>query len=111
MIERKELGRIAAAAFGLGGYDDAMIGLSLTFESNGWSVNHFDGFWSSERNPNARWTEEERLLNFGAVVTRLSGLLRSARTKDVADLVGTPVEITFVGDSLESFRILTEVLP
>ena len=29
-MERKELGQIKSARFGRGGYDDAMIGLSIT---------------------------------------------------------------------------------
>lgn len=34
----KQLGKISSASFGIGGYQDAMLGLHLMFESDGWGV-------------------------------------------------------------------------
>ena len=43
MIEKK-LGKISNVRFGHGGYQDAMIGLSLTFEGQGsWGVSDWKG--------------------------------------------------------------------
>lgn len=110
-MERREFGRISHAAFGFGGYQDAQIGLSLTFEGEAWGVSHFDGQWATERSEHAQWTEEDRLRGLGETCMRLKETLRKAGKQDVAGLVGTPVECTFDGNLLRGWRVLTEVLP
>lgn len=107
---RKELGKIVRASFGFGGYQDAQIGLSLTFEGPGWGVCHFDGHWSVERTDRSPWTEHDRLSSLGRTVMGLARILKKAKKKSVAELAGVPVEVTFNGNVLDSWRILEEVL-
>ena len=110
MTVKKELGRISGAQFGFGGYQDVQIGLSLQFESNGWGCGTFDGYWAGKRSDSAKWTEEDRVKALGEMMMRLSDILIQAKARDVGELVGKPVEITFDDNVFKEFRILTEVL-
>lgn len=110
MSEEKLLGRISAASFGVGGYQDAMIGLSLSFDLKGCGIGEFRGTWSGKRSEFAKWTDESRIEDLGKIVMQIDGILRDAKKKDVAALVGTPVEVTIEGNTLRSWRVLTEVL-
>lgn len=58
---RKELGKIKSASFGMGGYQEAMIGLTLTFGGASWGVSTFLGGWGIERSDYCKWTEADRL--------------------------------------------------
>jgi hypothetical protein len=110
MSERKELGRIQKASFGWGGYQDAMIGLSLTLGGEGWGVGDFRGAWGIERSEHAQWSEVGRQVQLGEVCMWLRDILKAANKQHVADLPGTPIEATFDGMKLVSWRVLTEVL-
>ena len=111
MSERKELGKISAVRFGDGGYQDAMIGVTFDLRMGECSgVNDFWGAWRVDPSPNANWTAESRNLELGAMVMRLSKLMDQAKVRDLASLAGTPVEVTFDGMELKSWRVLTEVL-
>lgn len=105
----KELGKIRDVRFGMGGYQDCQFGLSLTFESKGTVVGHFDGFWA-DRSSGAKWSEEDQVRYFGETMKRLRGLLKDAGVDSVERLKGIPVELTFTGSMLSEFRVLTEVL-
>jgi hypothetical protein len=109
----KKIGKIQAARFGFGGYQDAMVGVSFTLGGReGWGVNDFWGNWSMKRDERCKWTEAERLARLGEMVMRLSKILKDANKEDVAGLVGVPVEATFdapFGKLLE-WRVLTEVI-
>jgi hypothetical protein len=109
---RKELGRITAARFGFGGYQDAQFGLSLTFAGkSGWGCGFFSGTWGlSISSKDAKWTEADRDRQFAEVVRLTNKTLSEAHKTDVAALVGVPVEVTFEGMVLDSWRVLTEVL-
>jgi hypothetical protein len=111
MTERKELGRISRAEFGLGGYQDAMIGVSFTLEGKGWGVGDFWGEWAIARSDHAKWTEADRITRLGEMVMRLNGVMSSAGARSVSQLIGAPVEATFTGNALTSWRVLDEVLP
>lgn len=53
-----ELGKITKATFGLGGYQDAQVGLWLTFEGKGWGVpmeSSVDGVSHQTLAPNGHW--------------------------------------------------------
>lgn len=106
----KQLGRISSARFGFGGYQDAQIGLSLSFEGPSWGVSHFDGHWGIERSDGAAWTEKDRIHKLGETVMSLKDTLVAAKAQDVAGLIGKPVEVTFEMNTLKSWRILEEVL-
>lgn len=107
---RKELGKIKTASFGWGGYQDAMLGLSVSLGGDGWGVADFWGNWGIERSEHAKWSEEDRLRYLGEAVMRLKGILDDAKVRTVADLIGVPIEATFDGMKLESWRVLKEVL-
>jgi hypothetical protein len=107
---RKELGKISSVRFGFGGYDDAQIGLSLSFSMKGSGVNTFLGTWSGTRSDRCKWTEEERFKTLGETVLQIGEWLGKIHGKDVHDLVGTPVELTFDGNMLKDWRLLEEVL-
>lgn len=108
-----KLGKISSVSFGIGGYQDAMIGLSVTLEGKGWGVSSHNGFWSAstlERSEHARWTEDDRNFKYAEIMRHVDELLHKAKKNNVVDLRGVPVEATFEGNTLKSWRILTEVL-
>lgn len=109
MMNDKWLGRIVRAEFGFGGYDDAMMGLSLTFEGPSVGTSTFEGTWATRSERCERTVEDQRALFAGAVET-LRDTLRAAKKRHVAQLVGVPVEVTVVGGRMESWRVLTEVV-
>ena len=110
MSERTELGQIGRCEFGLGGYQEAMIGISFTLSGKGWGVGDFWGEWAIDRSEHAKWTEQSRIEALGNTVMRINKLLTDAKAQNVAQLVGKPIEATFDGQILKSWRILTEVL-
>lgn len=108
---RTELGRITKATFGWGGYDDAMIGLSIHLGGPAWGCGDFKGAWGTKRSERAEWSEEDRIRQLGEAVLFLRDLLTKAHVKCVCDLEGTPIEATFDNNRLVSWRVLEEVLP
>lgn len=111
MSERKELGRITSATFGFGGYDGACIGFALQFGGGSWGCGTFIGTWSGKPSDHAKWTEDDQSKTFADAVRKLGETLSQARKQHVGELVGTPVEVTFDGNLLKEWRVLTEVLP
>lgn len=109
-MNRKELGKIKHASFGLGGYQDCQIGLWLTFGGEAWGVSAGEGAWATTRTEHCKWTEEDRVREAGKAAMKLAGLLQAAHKMDVSELVGVPVEVTFDGNRLTDWRLLTEVL-
>lgn len=110
MAERRELGRIQKAAFGFGGHDDAMIGFSVTLGGPGWGVSDFTGTWAHEPDEHSRWTADDQKHHWAVAVRLLRDTLKAARKTGASDLAGTPIEATFDGNCLVSWRVLTEVL-
>ena len=114
MNERKELGKIQNIRFGHGGYQDAMIGLSLILGGDGWGVGTFiSGFWDPnliKHDEHCKWTELQRTAAQADLVIKISDLLRDAKVDDVMKLKNVPVECTFEGFELKDWRILKEVL-
>ena len=107
------LGKIKSVSFGLGGYQGCMFGIGFDLESKPYSVSDFWGEWDPEQMPwdkGMKWTEETRGKALEKICRRISKLLADAKVTDVKDLVGKPIEIEFSGNSLKSWRILTEVL-
>ncbi len=109
MSERKEIGKIQSLKIGYGGYDDAMLGVSFTLGSDGWGVNDFDGTWA-HHHKSCKWTPEDQVKHLGKMLLRLRDLMDAAKVKTVAELRGKPVEVTFDGNKLKSWRILTEAI-
>lgn len=109
-VVRRKLGKIASVRFGWGGYNDAMLGLSLTFEMSGTAVQTFVGAWGIKRSDRCQWSEEERLKELGEAVMKLGEMLEKSHKTDVHQLVGTPVEVTLERNMLKDWRLLEEVL-
>ena len=109
----KRLGKIQSVRFGHGGYQDACIGLSVTLGNTGWGVGDFKGTWDPEmikRSENTQWEETDRTKGFDETMRFVSKLLKEAKVDSVDKLKDVPVEVTFNGNMLEEWRILTEVL-
>jgi hypothetical protein len=105
----KRLGKIESVKFGLGGYQDSQLGLSVTLGNGGWGVSDFNGNWDAERikwSEHCKWNEEDRTIGYSETMRYLSKLLNDSVDK----LKGIPVEVTFEGNILQEWRILTEVL-
>lgn len=111
---RKELGKIQKVHFGIGGYQDAMIGYNFTLgqgDGSGWGVcTQWKGHWCSEPTDHSKWTDADRIKALGEAMKELGLLLQDAKKTDVYQLVGVPIEATFDGMVLQSWRILKEVL-
>lgn len=109
--DRVVLGKIAKVSFGFGGYQGCMLGLSLEFSMKGSGVNTFiNGGWMIERSDGAQWTEADRARQQSEMCAEIIKLLKKAGVDDVMDLKNVPCELTFKGMTLESWRILEEVL-
>jgi hypothetical protein len=109
----KKLGKIESVRFGLGGYQEANLGLSVTLGNGSWGVGDFKGGWDAESikwSENCKWTEEDRSKDYANTMRYLSKLLNEAKVSSVDKLKGIPVEVTFDGVMLKEWRILTEVL-
>ena len=107
---RKELGKIQKFDVGLGGYDGAMFGMSVTLGGQGWGVCDFDGTWSRTPDQHCQWTVDDQTKLWGEMCRRVADLMAKAKVNTCADMVGIPVEVSFNGSSLHSWRILEEVL-
>jgi hypothetical protein len=109
----KKLGKIELVQFGLGGYQDSQLGLSITLGDGGWAVGDFKGNWDAQSikwNENCQWTEEDRDKGYSETMRFLSKLLKDAKVRSVDKLKGIPVEVIFDGNVLKEWRVLTEVL-
>jgi hypothetical protein len=109
----KKLGKIESVRFGLGGYQDSQLGLSVTLSASGWGVGDFKGNWDAERvkwTKHCNWTEEDRDKGYSETMRFLSKLLKESKVDSVDKLKGVPVEVTFDGNMLKEWRVLTEVL-
>ena len=109
----KSIGKISSISLGYGGYQDAQFGLSVNFTSkkDSWEVGDFKGFWSTDtKSKGCKWTEKDRDASFAEIMRLINKLLSESNKQSLDQLKGTPVEVTFDGMSLKSWRILTEVI-
>lgn len=112
-MNEKRLGKITKASFGLGGYQECMIGLHLTFEFGGSGICTDYCAWDANKikhSESCKWTEEDRSEQYDEIVRKLSDILEDARVYSVSDLVGIPVEVELENRTFKDFRVLTEVL-
>lgn len=110
----KKIGKISNIRLGYGGYQDAQFGLTVELYSSKecWGVTDFKGFWSigTKCDKNCRWTENDREKSFAGVMILVNKLLEETNKESLDQLKGIPVEVTFDGITLKSWRILTEAL-
>lgn len=111
MKERK-IGKIKSVKFGMGGYDDAMIGISFTLGSDkeSWGVGDFKGTWGHPPSERAQWTVSDQTKTWGEMVRWIGERLSEAKVKDIMALEGVPVEVVFEDNLLKEWRILTEAI-
>jgi hypothetical protein len=112
---RKELMKISNVSFGLGGYQNLCFGLFLDFEQKGGlgASNFISGGWdfqSIERNTNAEWNEKDRERQMLKLCKSISLILKDANVSSIDKLKGMPVEIIVSNNSIQSWRILEEVI-
>lgn len=115
-MSHKMLGKISDAYVGVSGYQDAMLGIFLSFSSDGWGCGSEKSTWDCstvECSPNAKWTEADRSKTHDEIMRYISKLLKDAKVSKVEQLKGKPVEIETDAPAfgtIVSWRILTEVL-
>jgi hypothetical protein len=113
-LERKELGKIRSVEFGLGGYQDACLGIQFGLSGESWGVGDWKGPWDFnliECDSHCRWTEEDRTKQAVEMLKFISDLLRDAKVSHISQLKNKPIEVTFKDyNTLQSWRILKEVL-
>jgi hypothetical protein len=106
------LGKIQAIKFGLNG---SRIGLFYTLAFNLCSeVQSSDTVWDPEQvkvTEYSEWTEVDRNKELAELMRYISKILADAKVDDITKLAGKPIELVINEyHSLESWRILTEVL-
>ena len=110
----KRLGKIECVKFGHVGYNEAQLGLQFTFSGGSWGVVYnSDAFWDAELiecTSHCDWSDDDRDEAYAKIMREVSSLLAQAQVHDIYELKGKPVECTFDGNLLKSWRILTEVL-
>lgn len=109
----KELMKISNVSFGSGGYQDAQFGLFLDFSSKSSGVSAcIVGGWnySIKVDKYTQWTEEDRSRDMAKMCRTISQILSDAKVSSVDKLKGIPVEVVFQHRTIQSFRILEEVL-
>jgi hypothetical protein len=113
-MTRKQLGKIQKAMVGIAGYQDCMLGVGFVLGGDGWGVHTgWSGSWCPgivDPSENAKWSESDRSDSFDKAMRLLGETLRKAKKTDVSQLEGVPVEATFDGITLVSWRVLEEVL-
>jgi len=109
-MKTKELGRIADISFGLGGYQDVMLGVTVQLGTRSWGVADFNGTWSFPPSEGAKWTLEDQTKQWGEMCRWVASLLEDAKKQKLSELVNVPVEVTMEDGRLVSWRILKEVL-
>lgn len=107
-----QLGKIAWIRIGAGGYQDMMFGVTVSLSMKGTGVQDFKGMWkqSVDCTEDSKWDETDRSRQYDETMRWLDILCTQAKVDDAMDLVGKPVEVTFEGMQLVSWRLLTEVL-
>lgn len=107
------LGKIKNIKFGYVGYQDMMFGLSIEFSAPGIGVNtHIAHAWSidMEVDEHSKWNESDRDKGFAKTMREINQIMKDANVTDINQLKNIPVEITFEGNTLKSWRVLKEVL-
>ena len=90
-----------------------MLGLHVTLGDGSWGVGDSRANWDSEQikwTEHTQWSESDRDKWFADIMRYVSKLLKDAKVDSVEKLKGKPVEVTFNGNTLKEWRILTEVL-
>jgi len=107
------LGKIEKVNFGIDGYQGSCLGLFVTISCGSICVMNNKSMWDYnlvEYTEDCKWTEDDRDKEAIDIMKYISNLLQDAKVLTVDELKGIPIEATFDGMILKSWRILTEVL-
>lgn len=107
MPQEKTLAKITKAELGHDG--DGRFGLNLVFTGSGIGCGTFEGTWA-QRSEHAQWSLADQAKAFADVMYLLRDTLTKAKRRHADQLVGVPVELTFEGNMLRSWRVLEEVI-
>ena len=112
MSETKQLGKIQSVSFGMGGYQEGMIGIDFMLGSDDWGTTIHKGFWGplTEITDSTQWTHHDRNTQYADLVHYIGELLSAAKVRDVSELKNIPIEAIFENNVLKSWRILGEVI-
>ena len=105
----KEFGKITKVTLGTGGYQDAKFGFFFEIEYGIHTTYDFWGTWT-EMPTLAKYSEDEWKEAYKEAILRVKRIMTEAKVKEFSKLVGIPVELTFDGERMTGWRILTEVL-
>lgn len=113
MIDKK-IGKIKSVKYGFGGYQGCMFGVTfdLGSDKDSWGVGDFKGAWGPEIKVDkyTKWTEKDRSNQYADTARFVADLMMKANVRDLNDLVGVPVEVTFEGNCLKEWRVLEEAI-
>ena len=113
MALTKRFGKISSVRFGIGGYQESMLGLHVCFEFDSSGICTTKSYWDSnmiECSKHAKWSEEDRLKKYAEIMYYIYDLLKDAKLMSISDLKNIPVEVTLDDMTLYDWRILKEVL-
>ena len=100
-MENKKLGKIKSIKFGID--SDFRFGVTINLEGNGWGVSDF---WEITND-----TRTSRLCPKSEPVCKeILYMLTQSNKSNFEDLKDIPIEVTFKNNTLDNWRILTEVL-
>lgn len=105
-----KLGKIESVSFGV---EDGRLGLHFTFTFGSTGCVWYETIWdfaTVERTEYSKWTEMEHEQEAVELMKKISNYLSDAKVSNIQDLKNRPIEATFEGRMLKSWRILTEVL-
>ena len=103
--------KIREITMGMGGYQGAEFGLFIQFEGSGCGVGTSLSMWARDPDEHCRWTQKDQERTWADAMRLVRDTLIKSRRRDLASLVGIPVEVTFGSDDcIKSWRVLEEVL-
>jgi len=101
-----QLGKIRKVTFGNYEY---LFGLFLDLGGDGWGVSA-EYCYNHCYMPKNQLGEQDKIDDELTMISKIQLLLSDAKVETIDQLIGKPVEVTFEGNLIRSFRILTEVL-
>jgi len=107
MPETKTLGKITSFKFGI---NEWCMGSFLTLSCDGCCVNTNNVYNCTKHTEYSKWTPEDQKDWAAKALMTLHDWMEEAQVSDVSEMVGIPVEVTWNGNLMKSWRILTEVI-
>lgn len=105
---QKYLGKIETVYFGLDRDYPFLFGLELTFKFDGSFVTSTKDVVNISET--CKWTKEERSEAITKCMDQVIKVMKDANVNEITKLKGKPVELIIEGNTLQDYRILTEVI-